>query len=365
MKKRGMRKVLFTIACVMLFAIAGGRQVFAQGENLTLQEMQRAVSVSETASGSYAWGENDTPFIARLTLRSDGQLTAKIQKTTSQNWGQLGMDFSLYDASGRCLTIYRDEVNERTTAQWKCGLLAGTYYIKEDMTLYCTGAQTSAYSFDFQAGDCFEKEYNNTKETATKIRTDKPYTGQLGDGFSNVASEQYRDMCDVYRVELKKGWTYQVNVGPLQGLAIAYLFDKDAQLGNSWKDYGTNQNVVVPYTGSYYIQIFNYSDDQYEYNLNVKTVAPVGTTLTKVKKGNKAFTATWKKQSVSGYELSYATNKKFKKAKTKKIAASKKKVTIKKLKKNRKYYVRIRTYKMINGKKYTSAWSKAKTVVVK
>ena len=41
MKKRGMRKVLFTIACVMLFAIAGGRQVFAQGENLTLQEMQR------------------------------------------------------------------------------------------------------------------------------------------------------------------------------------------------------------------------------------------------------------------------------------------------------------------------------------
>ena len=54
MKKRGMRKVLFTIACVMLFAIAGGRQVFAQGENLTLQEMQRAVSVSETASGSHA-----------------------------------------------------------------------------------------------------------------------------------------------------------------------------------------------------------------------------------------------------------------------------------------------------------------------
>ena len=318
MKKRGMRKILFTIACVMLFAIAGGRQVFAQGESLTLQEMQRAVSVSETASGSHAWGENDTPFIARLTLRSDGQLTAKIQKTTSQNWGQLGMDFSLYDASGRCLTIYRDEVDERTTAQWKCGLTAGTYYIKEDMTLYCTGAQTSAYSFDFQAGDCFEKEYNNTKETATRIRTDKLYTGQLGDGFSNVASEQYRDMCDVYRVELKKGWTYQVNVGPLQGLAIAYFFDKDAQLGNSWKDYGTNQNVVAPYTGIYYIQIFNYSDDQYEYKLNVKTVAPVGTTLTKVKKGNKAFTATWKKQSVSGYELSYAQTRSLKRQRQRK-----------------------------------------------
>ncbi len=39
MKKRGMRKLLFTSACVMLFVIAGGRQVFAQGESLTLQEI--------------------------------------------------------------------------------------------------------------------------------------------------------------------------------------------------------------------------------------------------------------------------------------------------------------------------------------
>ncbi len=365
MKKRKIQKVLFMIICVLWFGIAGGRQVYAQEEDLTSQEMQGAVMVSETTGGTHAWGENDTPFIAKIVLRSDGQLTAKIQKTTSQNWGLLGMDFSLYDVSGRCLTIYRDELNERTTAQWKCGLSAGTYYIKEDMTLYCTGAQTSAYSFDFQTGDSFEKEYNNTKETATKIRTDKLYTGQLGDGFSNVASERYRDMCDVYRVELKKGWTYQVNIGPLQKLALAYLLDKNAQLGNSWKDYGTNKNIVAPYTGTYYIQIFNYSDDQYEYTVNVKTVAPAGTTLTKVKKGSKSFTATWKKQKVSGYELSYATNKKFKKAKTKKIAASKKSVTIKKLKKNQKYYVRIRTCQMVNGKKYTSAWSKAKTVVVK
>lgn len=39
MKKRGMRKLLFTIVCVMLFVIAGGGQVFAQGKSLTLQEI--------------------------------------------------------------------------------------------------------------------------------------------------------------------------------------------------------------------------------------------------------------------------------------------------------------------------------------
>jgi len=35
------------------------------------------------------------------------------------------------------------------------------------------------------------------------------------------------------------------------------------------------------------------------------------------------------------------------------------------LKSGRKYWVRVRTYKTVNGKKYYSAWSKVKTVTVK
>ena len=86
-----------------------------------------------------------------------------------------------------------------------------------------------------------------------------------------------------------------------------------------------------------------------------------------MKKGNKAFTATWKKQSVSGYELSYATNKKFKKGnKTITVKSTKStSATIKKLKSKKKYYVRMRTYKVVNGKKVYSAWSKAESVKVK
>ncbi|MGI6170795.1 MAG: hypothetical protein ACOYIC_03550 [Butyricicoccus sp.] len=40
-----------------------------------------------------------------------------------------------------------------------------------------------------------------------------------------------------------------------------------------------------------------------------------------------------------------------------------KKVT--KLTAKKKYYVRIRTYKTVSGKKYYSSWSKAKTVTTK
>ena len=98
-------------------------------------------------------------------------------------------------------------------------------------------------------------------------------------------------------------------------------------------------------------------------------IYPKGTTLTKVKKGKKSFTAHWKKTSktyTSGYQLQYSKSKKFKKAKTKKMTSYKKKSRkVTKLSKKKTYYVRVRTYKTVKGKKYYSAWSKAKKVKTK
>ena len=84
------------------------------------------------------------------------------------------------------------------------------------------------------------------------------------------------------------------------------------------------------------------------------------TTITSVKSQSKAFTVKWKKKSgITGYQIQYSTNSKFKKGnKSIKIKSAKtgsKKIT--KLKAAKKYYVRIRTYK---GKKY-SKWSKVKS----
>jgi len=100
--------------------------------------------------------------------------------------------------------------------------------------------------------------------------------------------------------------------------------------------------------------------------LKVK-IAPKTTTLT-LKAGSKQLTATWKSVSdISGYEVQYSTSKKFTKKTTKtvKVKKSSKKTTVKKLKKGKKYYVRIRTYKTVNGKKIYSDWSKVKNVKVK
>ena len=70
---------------------------------------------------------------------------------------------------------------------------------------------------------------------------------------------------------------------------------------------------------------------------------------------------------VDGYQIQVATDKNFKKnKKTVTVAkqnASKK--TVKKLKKNKKYYVRVRSYKIVNGKKVYGKWSKVKSVKTK
>lgn len=73
---------------------------------------------------------------------------------------------------------------------------------------------------------------------------------------------------------------------------------------------------------------------------------------------------TWKKVSSSlGYQIQYATNKKFKKAKKKTVKSTL--VTLKKLKKKKTYFIRIRAYKMADGKKVYGKWSSVKKVKVK
>ena len=63
-----------------------------------------------------------------------------------------------------------------------------------------------------------------------------------------------------------------------------------------------------------------------------------------------------------GYQLQYALNKKFKK---KSIQTKKTKYTIKKLKKKKTYYIRVRAYKMNGKKKVYGKWSTVKKVKIR
>lgn len=86
-------------------------------------------------------------------------------------------------------------------------------------------------------------------------------------------------------------------------------------------------------------------------------------------KSAKSLLVKWKKDTtVTGYQVQYSTSKKFYKSKTKTVTITSKKTikkTISKLKSNKKYYVRVRSYKTSNGKKIYGDWSAVKSVKVK
>ena len=65
-------------------------------------------------------------------------------------------------------------------------------------------------------------------------------------------------------------------------------------------------------------------------------------------------------KKAQGYEICYSTKKSFKKSVTKRV--KKTTVTLKNLKKRKTYYVKVRGYKVIEGKTYYSKYSKVKRI---
>ena len=102
----------------------------------------------------------------------------------------------------------------------------------------------------------------------------------------------------------------------------------------------------------------------YPCNILAATLPTVSISSLSVKENNRV-TVKWKKKSkITGYQIQYSTDSKFKKNK-KSIKLKKAKTTSKKvsnLKESKKYYFRIRTYKSSNKKTRYSKWSKVKSI---
>ena len=96
-------------------------------------------------------------------------------------------------------------------------------------------------------------------------------------------------------------------------------------------------------------------------------INPKPVKLSSLKPGSKKLTVKWKKGSnITGYQVQYSLKSDF--SSSGKITITKARAVqtvIKKLKANKTYYVRVRTYKTVNDKKYYSTWSKAKSAKVK
>ncbi|MCD8125045.1 MAG: Ig-like domain-containing protein, partial [Lachnospiraceae bacterium] len=97
-------------------------------------------------------------------------------------------------------------------------------------------------------------------------------------------------------------------------------------------------------------------------------VVPKKQTVSVKSTKTKQIKVTWTKDSkASGYEIVYATNKSFTKNITKVIIKTNKTTSkpIKNLKKGKKYYVKVRAYTLINGKRAYGSYSSIKSITCK
>ena len=106
---------------------------------------------------------------------------------------------------------------------------------------------------------------------------------------------------------------------------------------------------------------------KYYFKKAVKTKSgPAKTAVKSLSAKESSIKVKWAEKRANGYEIAYSTSSNFKNAKKIKVKkAGTTKKTVKGLKKNTKYYFRIRTYITENGKTYYSKWSKKKAVKTK
>lgn len=98
------------------------------------------------------------------------------------------------------------------------------------------------------------------------------------------------------------------------------------------------------------------------------TVVPKGTPITKLQSQRSHWlNIQWRAdKTVSGYQVQYSTSSGFKNAKSFSVTKNGiRSYTRKDLTGGKRYYVRVRTYKIVSGKKYYSNWSGTKSTIVR
>lgn len=253
-----------------------------------------------------------------------------------------------------------------------CGEKKATYSepakVVEDTT------KAVAQKFDCQPGSktfvaTFEYfDENNKKVTLTDTKTVAYYKN---DKHDHDLGTPIRDDDSIVKATCVKDGSYNlVKICKVCGeKEVVATLPIDAT-GKHTAAAAKKENVVAATTkkGGSYDLVVRCADCGEIISSTHKTTAKIVVKASKINsvknyKGKKAKVTVKKTSSIIGYQIQYGTKKNFKGAKHVNTRKTSKYLT--KLAKNKKYYVRVRTYKTVDGKLYFSSWSGAKTVTIK
>lgn len=364
-------------------------------------------TIGTTASGSFNMSDADYLYrdsgkLFKFTIENSGKVTFNI-KSRSNNLPydtkfDSGLSMFLFSSSNINNSVIGsifgdfDIIEEYAEGSGSFFLKKGIYYFSLQFISGNAGdygEYTISSSFT-KVNESFTEVNQGTNDdafsNANTIKTGKVYYGMISDSrgtFLPYEGLTYDE--DYYKVQLSgkciiktSGNFYRYNNSSSANSYNIKIFNgKGGEIDTLFtKENGASGSSSLIYSdsfskGTYYIDFYGNEVDINpvigKYSFEIIKLST--TSLTKLTPKKKSVLVKWKKKTtnVNGYQVQCATNKKFTKNK-KSVNITKNattKTTIKKLKGGKKYYIRIRTYKKINGKKYYGPWSKAKTVTTK
>ena len=367
-----MKKKLLSIALAFALAIGVTGQSTVYADEVT--EVANAIAVAEEkqigTDYSVTWSDEVGACWSKVTLNEKGIFQVNFTKIESETFGFIDVGVRVYDETGKSISVVWDEESQLSASVF-IGLDSGTYFVKlyPEYPSY-SHDRTTNYNFSFTPTEYCESERDNSRLDATPMKVGAAYTGYLGSGFGCTSDD--KDYEDNYEIQLKKGQVYRLTFDNAKGTTIVKMLGKDSEPDNTWPSTDAKKfcvspakTFIAPYSGTYYIRIYNYSNDQYKYTVKVENLSSKKTSLTSIKAGKASLTVKWKKVNCDGYQIQYSTKSNFKGAKSVTVSRKKASTTIKKLSSKKKYYVRVRSYLNIDNQKAYSSWYKVKSVKVK
>lgn len=287
-------------------------------------------------------------------------------------------------------------------------LVAGTYYFRVCSQYYDQSSNYTLTTSFTPANESFPESLdvnNNIIGNANSISLDTTYNGMLGEN-DDVDFYKFNVTADAVTVNLKSEKVLSFCIYTLTGEEVTSNYYSDF---NSSTNTATTSETISLSSGTYCLKLWRgyydkcfysfsinsphqhsynyaytvkstYTSQGYDvytcscgasYTTNYKAVKKLGkVNLKSVSSARKKHTikASWNKKSgANGYQIYYSRNKNFKKLSAKKIVKGGKKTSYvgKNFTKGRKYYVKVRAYKNVNGRKVYGKWSNVKTVKCK
>lgn len=308
---------------------------------------------------------DDTSDYYTVELPSDGALVINI---TGYNISSSDIIIYEYDSPEESITFSYFMNADDDTGVYKYPLSAGKYVVRLEMNDTKKYNQPARYriltKFESYGKNQPRDSYNNPKNLVLNNKYNDSIT--------------LNDEKDWYRFTLSEDTYCQMKFSAIGNFVGCDMYDVDLQNNYGFitcycketEEVTNNMDYFLP-AGTYYFVVNKRGGcAKYSFSLNTRKVGSSSVSKVKAQTGGKALVTFVRNDDATGYQVRYSTDKNFrKKVKTKTFTKEKatskgKKLTYKltKLKKKKTYYVQVRSYVDVKGKKYYSDWSKSKKV---